>query len=63
MERMIQNLEDMLRACIIDFKKNWNNIYLRWSLPIIIVFVHPFPVLPMKPYIVGGVSVLLDGLK
>ena len=39
------------------------NIYLWWSLPIVIVFFHPFPWLPMKTCMVGGVGLLLDGFK
>ena len=59
----IQPLEDMLRACIIDFKGNWDR-----HLPLVEFsynnsFHHPFPCLPMKPSMVGGVCLLLDGLK
>ena len=62
-KRMIQNLEDMLRAFIIDLKGFGIDIYLCWSFPTTIVFIHPFPWLPMKPCMVGGVGLLLDGLK
>ncbi|GJY99463.1 reverse transcriptase domain-containing protein [Tanacetum coccineum] len=30
-ERTIQTLEDMLRACVIDFGKGWDRHYCRWS--------------------------------
>ena len=62
-ERTIQTLEDILKACIIDFKGNYDNICLWWSLLIIIAFINPTPCLPMKPCMVGGVGLLLDGLK
>ena len=62
-ECTIQTLEDMLRYCIIDFKGNWDKHLPWWSLLIIIVFIHPFPCLPMKPCMVGGVGLILDCLK
>ena len=54
----------MLKACIIDFKGNWDK-----HLPFVefaynnSVFIHPFPWLPMKPCMVGGVGILLNDLK
>ena len=30
-ERTIQTLEDMLRACVLDFKGSWASPFLRWS--------------------------------
>ncbi|WMV54849.1 hypothetical protein MTR67_048234 [Solanum verrucosum] len=62
-ERMIQTLEDMLRACMIDFKGNWddhlpliefsyNNSYhfsIKWLL--------------MRFFMGEDVDLLLDGLR
>ena len=62
-KRMIQNLEDMLRAFIIDLKGFGIDIYLCWSFPTTIVFIHPFPWLPMNTYMIEGASLLLDCLK
>ena len=44
---------------------NWFGIgiYLFWSLPTPTIFIHPFPWVPMKPCIVGGCGILLDGLR
>ena len=39
------------------------NTCLKWSLLIIIAFIHPFPWIHIKPYMVGGVGLLLGGLK
>lgn len=62
-ERTIQTLVDMLRACIIDFKGNWDK-----NLPLVEIaynnsFHSSISVASMKPCIVGGVGLLLDGLK
>ena len=62
-DRIIKTLEDVIRACIIDFKGNWDKYCLWWSLLIILVFIYPSPWLPMKPCMAGGVGILLDGLK
>ena len=45
----IHTLEDMIRACIIDFKGIRISIYLWWSFLIIIVYIHPSPRLPINP--------------
>ena len=63
MEHTIQTLEDMLGECIIKFKGNSDNICLLCSIHIIIVCIHSFPRIPMKPCMVEGVGLLLDCLK
>ena len=42
-ECTIQTLEDMLRACIIDCKGNWDTHLPLVEFAYIIVFIHPFP--------------------
>ena len=53
----------MLRACIIDFKGNWDK-----HLPLVEFaynnsFHSSISSLLMKPCMVGGVGLVLDGLK
>ena len=62
-ERTIQTLEDMVRACIIYFKENWDNNFPLVAFYIIIVFIHPYQWILMKASMVGGVGLLFDGLK
>ena len=62
-ERTIQTVEDTLRACIIDFKGNCDK-----HLPLVEFsynnsFCLSIPWLPIKPCMVRGVGLLLDGLK
>ena len=62
-ERTIQTLEDMLRACIIDFKGNWDK-----NLPLVefsyycsfhsSIFVTPYDALYGR-----DICLLLDGLQ
>ena len=61
-ERTIQTLENMFRACIIDFKGNWNK-----HLPLVEFaynnsFYSSICGSFMKPCMVRGVGLLLDGL-
>ena len=62
-ECTIKTLEDMLRACIINFKGNWDK-----HLPLVEFaynnsFHSSISMAPMKPCMVGGVDLLLEGLK
>ena len=57
-KRTVQTIEDMLRACIIDLKGNWDkHSYLVIFLGIT-VSIRPYPRLLMKPCMVGGLGVL-----
>ena len=60
-ERTIQTLEDILSAFIIDFMGKYDKHLPLWSLCIITIFISPYPWLRMKPCMVGGVGLLLDG--
>ena len=62
-ENTIQNLEDMIRACIIDFKGNRISIYLWWSFLTTIITISLYLCLPMKTCMIGDVDIQLDGLK
>ena len=59
----IQTLKDMLSACIINFKGHWDKHFPLAEFAYNNVFSHPFPWLPMKPCIEGGVGLLLDVVK
>ena len=59
-EHTIQTLEDLLRACIIDFKGNWDKHF-----PLVEFFYNNSfhsSISIMKLCMVGGVGILLDGL-
>ena len=58
-----KTLKICLGRALLILKAVGIDIYLCWSLPITIVSIHPFTWLPMKPCMVGGVGLLLDGLK
>ena len=62
-ERTIQTLEDMLGRALLISREIATSISLGWSLLIIMVFINPSPWLHTKPYMVGGVGLLLDGSK
>ncbi|WMV18820.1 hypothetical protein MTR67_012205 [Solanum verrucosum] len=62
-ERTIQTLEDMLRACVIDFKGNWD-----YHLPLIEFsynnsYHSSIAMAPFEHFMVEGVDLRLGGLK
>ena len=61
-EHTFQTFDDMVRDCIIDFKENWNNHFPLVDFAYIIVVIHPSQWIPMNPYMIGGVVLLLDGM-
>ena len=61
-ERTIQTLGDMLRACVIDFKGSWDDIYLWWSLHIIIATKQVLKQHHMRLCMVGSVGLLYVGM-
>ena len=62
-ERMIKPLNICLGRALLILKGVGIGIYLLWSFPTTIVFIHQFPWLPMKVCMVRGVGFLLDCLK
>ena len=62
-ERTIQTLEDILRACIIDFKGNLDKHLPSVEFAYNNSFIHPFSWLLIKPCMVRGLCILLDGFK
>ena len=55
-ERTIQTLEDMLRACVIDFKGNWDDHLTLLSLPTIIAIIQVSKWHHTKLYMGGSVD-------
>ena len=62
-ECSVQTLADMLRVVLLISREIGIRIFLWWSLLTAIVFIHPYTWLLMKTGIVGGVGLLLNGLK
>ena len=62
-ERTILTLEDMLRACMIDFKGSWDYTFLQLSLPTIIVTILAFTWPLMRLCMGVDTNLLLVGLK
>ncbi|WMV46146.1 hypothetical protein MTR67_039531 [Solanum verrucosum] len=62
-ERTIQTLKDMLRACVIDFKGNWNDHLPFIDLLTTIVTTLASKWLLMKLFMGEDANLLLDGLK
>ncbi|GKA13686.1 putative reverse transcriptase domain-containing protein [Tanacetum coccineum] len=62
-ERTIQTLEDMLRACVIDFGKGWDRHYLWWSFPTIIVITRVSKLHRLKISTTKNVDHLFVGLR
>ncbi|GJY58074.1 putative reverse transcriptase domain-containing protein [Tanacetum coccineum] len=55
-KRIIQTLEDMLRACVIDFGGSWN-IHCHWlNFPITIAIIRAFVVLLLRRCMEGSVG-------
>ncbi|KAJ9544641.1 LOW QUALITY PROTEIN: hypothetical protein OSB04_024348 [Centaurea solstitialis] len=59
-ERTIQTLEDMLRACVIDFGGNWDD-HLPLNFPTTIAITIASNVPPMKPYTAENVGLRSAG--
>ena len=62
-ERTIQTLEDMLRACVIDFTGSWNDHLPLLEFAIIIATIPTFRWPLMRLYMGIDVDILLVGLK
>ncbi|GJW21066.1 putative reverse transcriptase domain-containing protein [Tanacetum coccineum] len=62
-ERTIQTLEDMLRACVMDFGGSWDNYLSLTNFPITIVIIRVFDVLHLRHYMEENVGYLSFRLK
>ena len=62
-ECTIQTLEDMLKACVIDFKNSWDDQLFLFSLPTIIATIPAFRWPLMRLYMGVDVDLSLVGLK
>ncbi|WMV32667.1 hypothetical protein MTR67_026052 [Solanum verrucosum] len=62
-ERTIQTLKDILRACVIDFKGNWDDHLPLIEFPTIIAITRVLLWHPLKHFLVEGVDLWLGGLK
>ena len=62
-ERTIQTLEDMLRACVINFKGSWDNHLPLIELPTIVATIPALRWPLMRLYMGIDVDLLFVGLK
>ncbi|GKD31255.1 putative reverse transcriptase domain-containing protein [Tanacetum coccineum] len=59
----IQTLKDMLRACVIDFGKGWEDTYLWWSFPTITVTIRVSKLHRLKHCTTENVDRLYVGVR